>query len=467
MAFTAPKAAEETFTDVKLAAHANAGSHFFLEHASTWSLLVSLAMLATFLVMHGYGAIRAPPILADKEEYYALNTTEGNVSIDVDITLSQLQAGHRFVTVNGSLVPRDASKAFTLPVEVSVRCTYLKNYNVTSKDANDVKSKSDLVYVAGENHTNFFEVTHANVLEIDTLQIRTTIQTDFATIGGFLFHWDFANPSAEKYDRSSKLLMSFLVGYMLVVFALYLKFDAESFTQIFLLVIGVTGVFASNPLTYFFPPGPGAHISDHIFMSVFQAVFRVFLIAQLELLRSHATSPPTIFLVILGVVFAFYATVQAAATYDRQAHVLQSQREQLIVLQTELALMILDGIFALGSIIYLIIAAVANEGANPRRVCLIGVSLLGIVCSVLVSEVFFVLTGKKMYTTVPSLLTSSTHVTFAAIGLFLLHTGGGRQYDAIADQAKAEVVGMDIDRPTDDGGSDDDDEEEDDDDTHK
>jgi hypothetical protein len=203
-------------------------------------------------------------------------------------------------------------------------------------------------------------------------------------------------------------------------------------------------------------------------MSVFQAVFRVFLFAQLELLRSHTTSPPTIFLVILGVVFAFYATVQAAATYDRQAHVLQSQRDQLIVLQTELALMILDGIFALASIAYLVVAAVANEGANPRRVALIGVSLIGIVGAVLVSEVFFVLTGKNMYTTVPSLLTSSTHVTFAAIALFLLHTGGGRQYDAIPDQAKAVPAGMDIDRVSDDGErDDDDDEEEDDDDTHK
>jgi hypothetical protein len=466
MAISSPRAPEETFAEVKLAPHANSGSHFFLEHASTWSLLISLAMLATFLVMHAYGALRAPPILADKEEYYALNSTEGNVSIDVDVTLSQLVPGHRFIAVNASLVPKDASKAFALPVDVTVRTTYMRNFNVTGTDTGDQKSKADLVYVAGDNHTNFFPVVQASVLEADTLQIRTSVETDFTGIAGFLFHWDFANPSAEKYDRSSKLLMSFLVGYMLVVFALYLRFDAESFTQIFLLVIGVTGVFASNPLTYFFPQAPGAHISNHIFMAVFEAVFRLFLIAQLELLRTHSTAPPTIFLVVLGVFFAFFATVQAAATYDREAHVVQAQKDVALVFQTEYALIVLDVLFTLGSIAYLIVAAISNEGVNPRRVALVGVSLVGIILSLLISEVYFVLTNTKLYTTVPSLLVSSTHVTFAAIALFLLHSGGGRQYDAIAEQAKPDASHMDIERRSDDDDSDGD-EEEDDDDTHK
>jgi hypothetical protein len=421
-------------------------------------------MLTTFMGMHTYGALHAPAILGDKEEYYMLNGTDGNVSIDVDITLSQLVPGHRFLSVNGSLVPKDASKVFTIPVDVTVRTTYLLNFNVTNKDAADEKSKADLVYVPGNNHTTFFPVLQASVLDVDTVQIRTSVETDFTPITGFLFHWEFANPSAEKYDRSSKLLMSFLIGYMLVVFSLYLRFDAESFTQIFLLVIGVTGVFASNPLTYFFPQGPGAHISNHIFMAVFQAVFRVFLIAELELLRSHSSAPPPAFLVVLGVFFAFYATVQAAATYDREAHVVQAQRDVAVVFQTESALIVLDLLFATAAVMYLIVAAAANEGVNPRRVALIGVSLVGVVLSILISEVWFVLANRSLYTTMPSLLVSSTHISFASIVLFMLHSGGGRPYDAIAEQAKADAAqALALDQQSDDDDSEGDEEEDEDD----
>jgi hypothetical protein len=121
--------------------------------------------------------------------------------------------------------------------------------------------------------------------------------------------------------------MSFLIGYILVVFAFYLKFDSESFTQIFLLVIGITGVFSSNPLTYFIKnTGAGARISDHILMSVFTAVFRLFLLLELEMLRGKSSAPATILVILFGVFFGFYATVDAAASYDRATHVLQSER---------------------------------------------------------------------------------------------------------------------------------------------
>jgi hypothetical protein len=38
-------------------------------------------MLFTFIVMHTYAALRAPPSLASKDEYFKLNSTEENISI--------------------------------------------------------------------------------------------------------------------------------------------------------------------------------------------------------------------------------------------------------------------------------------------------------------------------------------------------------------------------------------------------
>jgi hypothetical protein len=129
--------------------------------------------------------------------------------------------------------------------------------------------------------------------------------TDYRSIEAFLFHWDLGNSSAEKYNQSAKLLMSFLVGCMLVAFAFYLRFDSQYFTQFFLLVVGVTGVFAANPLNYFTGAAPGARISDHILMVVFSVVFRVFVLLQRELLRTHSYAPLKALVIAVAVVFLF------------------------------------------------------------------------------------------------------------------------------------------------------------------
>jgi hypothetical protein len=153
----------------------------------------------------------------------------------------------------------------------------------------------------GKNQSSWFYVMRAASRDIDTL--RLTVMADYRPSEVFLFHWDFGNSSAEKYDQSAKLLMSFLVGYVLAVFAFYLRFDSEYFTQVFLLVIGVTGVFAGNPLNYFSGVAPGSRVSDHIFMAVFIAVFRVFALLQLELLRTDSHTHPKGPIIALAAVF--------------------------------------------------------------------------------------------------------------------------------------------------------------------
>jgi hypothetical protein len=66
--------------------------------------------------------------------------------------------------------------------------------------------------------------------------------------------------------------MSFLVGYMPIIFAFYLWFDNEYFMQVLLLVVAACAV---NPLSYLAGAALGARISDHVPMAVFIAVPRV------------------------------------------------------------------------------------------------------------------------------------------------------------------------------------------------
>jgi hypothetical protein len=114
------------------------------------------------------------------------------------------------------------------------------------------------------------------------------MMTNHRSIEALLCHGDFGNPSIEKHGQSAELVMCFLI----VVSAFYLWFDNESFTQVFLLVVGV---FRANQLNCFTEATP---ISDHIVMAVFIAVFRVFLLLRLERFRTHSHTSPKAFAVV-------------------------------------------------------------------------------------------------------------------------------------------------------------------------
>jgi hypothetical protein len=170
MALNAPKAETEKFADVELASPGILGSHFFLEHTSLWSLLVSVAMLMVFVVMHTYAALHSPAVLASKEELYKINATDENVSIDVEMTLGQLIPEHRFILVNGSLITNDTSTSRVLPIELTVHKTTQKNFEAVESNVNEGRRRIDLYFTAGKNQSSSFYVTRRQLRHIDALQ---------------------------------------------------------------------------------------------------------------------------------------------------------------------------------------------------------------------------------------------------------------------------------------------------------
>jgi hypothetical protein len=241
---------------------------------------------------------------------------------------------------------------------------------------------------------------------------------------------------------------------MLVLFAFYLKFDSESFTQTFLLVIGITGVFSSNPITYFYPRVAGGRFADHILMAIFAAIFRMFLILELEMLRSHSTAPKSTLTIILAVIFAFIATVDAAANYDRQSHITHTISSDHIVLQTEWARAALHLIYAVAVSVYLVLAICGNDGINARRLWYFGFSVVCILLVTLFTDVYCVVSGLWMYTFRPSLLSASTIATFAGMTLFMLHSGGLPAYVGLDKVTEADHQVIELDQISDDAGED-------------
>jgi hypothetical protein len=120
-------------------------------------------------------------------------------------------------------VTNDTSKSSVLPIDLTMHKTTQKTFNPFE--------------------SNWFSVTRVASRDIDMLRLWLTVMADSQSIEAFLFPWDFGNTSAEKYDQSVKLLVSFLVGFIFVVFCF--RSDSEYSTQVLLLVISI---FAANPL---------------------------------------------------------------------------------------------------------------------------------------------------------------------------------------------------------------------------
>jgi hypothetical protein len=459
-----PRAANEDYTDVELAANPNVGSYFFIEGTSTWSFVTTIVGLAAFLIMHAYAALRSPPSLASKSEFYGMNETSGNVTVDIDITLSQLQDGHRFVTINASLISVLTDMARVQSVDFTTRNTFLKGTAIVRND-NPPKETFPVTFSAGSGKSALFPVAHFRIDGYDAIQLRITLQSSFHGIIGSEFVWHFANPSADKYARSTRLLLSFLMGYMLALFAFYLRFDSESFTQVFLLVVGITGVFASNPVTYFFPAIPGGKVSDHILLALFLATYKMFLVLELEMLRSHSPKPATVYIAVIGVAFAFYATADSAASYDRQAHLEGAETETAVVLQTEALVAMMHCVYSVIVLTYAVTAFVLNDGLNPRRVAYFGASAVVTVIVLLFTRVLCVYANFWLYSVKPPLLEQATTATFAAMSLFLMHTGGGPEYVGLDKVKETDQQVIEIDQISGDAvvvGKGADDEEEDD-----
>lgn len=421
------------FQTVELDGTSPAISIFYIENSS--QIKSTVALLLVFILLHILAAWRSPNLLSLKHEYFAFNKTEGVVSVDMDIILSSLLPTHKFVNVNGSIIRNTNldSAPLSLPIEYSVKTDFL--YNQTLKNVKEVNSKEvTLSFGQGEKNSSEYEVLEEEITDFDTLQIKVTVKSNVTEVSGFLFSWSFANMSAAKYKRIACILTSFLIGYMLVIFCSFINLETEAFTQIFCIIIGAMGIISSNPIALFLSPIKSARISDHVLMTAFLAFYRLFLITQLEMVRAHSTSPKIILLIILGLYFAFYSTINAAANYDRANFILSSQTVTDIILPTEKLLIELHITYTIICIVWIILAIKQSNGYTTRRMYLFIFFTLLDLTGTLVSEVLFPILHVCMFSILPSMIIASTHVTTAAFSIFFLHNGSDPDYTQMDDQ---------------------------------
>lgn len=99
--------------------------------------------------------------------------------------------------------------------------------------------------------------------------------------------------------------------------------------------------------------------------------------------------------------------------------------------------------------IFLVVATIQNEGVNNRRNYLFAFCLLTSNVTSVITGIYFVYTGKYMFSVVPNMLNSATNITCAAFCLFFLHPGGGPEYKQMDGIDNDEVNILDIEQVSD------------------
>jgi hypothetical protein len=431
------------YAEVEFSPPAIIGSNFYIDSTTKLSIATAIFALAGLIAVHAWAAIGCPSFFGTKDDYLNLSASAVSTSVQyVEVRIADLTQVHRFISLNFSLVSNGSTAAHTHGVEAVVR-PVTWNDSAIVFDAGEVKRRGFVDFARKKPISSSFELVRQPVTDFNALRVKLTIRTNYTGIRGFKFAWHFMDPDASRYLTTSDLLVSCLVAYMSRIFVGRLKFDGESFTQAFLVIVGLAGIMSSNPIRELVGPtaSPGLVIADHVLMALFNAVFRMFIIVELELLRGGYSKPAPILVVVLAVVFGFYATLDAAASYDRRMHIKQSDTDAPVVLSTEWALLLAHLSYHCAAGIVVCSATKVSDGTSTRRLMYIAGCLVGTGISTLMTEGWCVLTNTQMYSVVLPLLQHSMMGTFAAMTLFLFRTGGDRQYQNLAaSQGKDGVV---------------------------
>jgi hypothetical protein len=430
------------FPEVELSPKSISGSHFLIEEASCCFLSATFLFTFTFIAVHAFAAFCPPSSAATKTDSIEPNISGSNLSFDVDIFLNV-----PVVTSAGIKLTFSAagdSNPGPLPTEILIHANQLFNRHLLT--ANDSAIHSNLSFAESGSQTYPEVLFRSDLSPVDRLQLHLTIRTDYSRVDRFIFKWDLSTATSENYLKTAKLFLSVLIAYMLVLFISSLTFDSQKFTQLFALLVGAMGVLASNPVGFFL--GWRLSFFDDFVTATFTAVCRLFVLIQLELLRTNGTVPSFLFAVLLSLLFSVYAAIEMVASYEARLY-----SEFPFGLRSETALNIANFVYAVAGFLYVFMAFRANNGLNVRRLGFftIWVVVEGIVnVGLPISLAWF---GPSREEVMPEVLAMSVNMTLAGIMIFLLQTGEGHTYDLI--DAKRPPMVIDLDQLTDSGKGDD------------
>jgi hypothetical protein len=266
-------------------------SVYFIDSTSICDVVSSFVIYFGFVTLHFLLAIRCPGVISYHNEFFKLNKTKPDGSVDLDFSFSLLQPSHRSITMDCSIA-RGGRRLPTshLTINLTSRVVISKNFTIVS--SYDIPTSNPIVQFQDDARMSSpFHFFDLEITDFDTVTGSSFFTGDLSSIRGFLFHWSFFDFSAVKFSRAVRILTAFAIGYMTFQFIENLQLEVEVFTTVFCLIIGVAGVFAGNFHAVLSPTWAGIDIADACLLSVYLGFFRLFGLLQLELIRAQSSVP--------------------------------------------------------------------------------------------------------------------------------------------------------------------------------
>jgi hypothetical protein len=172
-------------------------------------------------------------------------------------------------------------------------------------------------------------------------------------------------------------------------------------------------------------------------MALFVAIFRMFCLMQIEMIRTRRKTPFFPICVAAGVCFSVYATIDSAASFDRAQLVADSEREIEIVLPTENLMVLVHILYGIVCAVWGFLAVRQSAGYCAQRLYVFLAFSAFELAATVFSQVVCVKNHLFSYTVLPGLIYSIVHMMMAAFALFLMHAARHQEYLPIKDTSAA------------------------------
>jgi hypothetical protein len=406
-------------------------SCFFLDNTHSKSIFGTFLLMLTLITLHIIASFLAPRIFGFADIYFPLRSTEVNTSVDVDVTISSLHSLHRFCDVNGSLVRhRPSTSSITADLSFHSRTLFLKNGTVVNS-LNFAERNTKVTFLTGATSSTPFRVFHKEVFDYDSTQSKITLSADFESIEGFSFRWSFVNPLAFRVAQVSLFVLSFQIGYMVVLYVRSMSRNENLFIQLFCLVVGIAGVFVANPIALLLPSVNSLHMSDHAMMAVYIALFRLFNLVELETIRRQKPRPNFLWLMAIAVFFAFYGIVDHAAAYDRAKLLATSEFEVDVVFPAESLRRSFHLAYVGVAAFWMLLAFCRSRKTAGKRLAVFSVFTFVGIGEAILSQFQWAFLEDFAFTVVPQVFHASVNMTEGAFLLFFMRNDRPTEYQQI------------------------------------
>lgn len=427
----------EEFSDVQILEDPKTSYQPYIDNTSVYNFYSMIILLIAFIVLNFYSVLKIPEAITNKKEYFGLTLQTGS-SVDLDLSLSQILQSHKFVQMDMKMLLKKPA-ADEYGYSIQSKTTLIANSMLNSESKT---SDFTIKIPAPEKESKMSELLNLKINDIIGIRINLKIGGKIDLLDGVEFYWSFYNPNSTKYINTYNLLVTLLIFYMLIIYLYSFKFNIQTYHQIFLLIIGISAIFSTNPLGLIFTNYSVSHISNFILSAIFLAIFRMYI---LILLKYDNNVPSKLVTFVIGIVFMLYGIVGVAASYNRNLLLLNSSvnNERL---STENMLMFLDIVYIIVLIVFNVLSLMKQDiSFNFRSIFFLLVSVF-MILSTLYSDLNNYSSKFKGGVSVLNLLQNCIYVTCASFLIFMFHKNNEVEYQEFDEGKNDDQMVLDIEQ---------------------